>query len=293
MVILTSPCYLCGSKAVLDGLCFECFKKENPLVLVKSLIKLQICKSCGAVKVPGGWKKVRVLSELDEMTNQQLMVAVEHEVDRRRQDVEIKILQKNVLDRVHFIDVVAKGQSHESLPLHEETHPVEVRISYGTCDTCGLLSGGYHEAILQVRATDRSLTEAEVDEIINLVTQMTVAEYDKDTKAYVTDVTQNKYGLDFRIGSEHLCHRIAEELETQYLAEKKENYKLIGQDRGGKRKYRSTTLIRLPRFVTGDFVEIENKLCQILAISKNGISCFDLIERDNLQQVPRVQSGGP
>ncbi len=139
-----------------------------------------------------------------------------------------------------------------------------------------MMSGGYHEAILQVRADGREISEPEEEEIMSILTEMTVAEYGKDVKAYVSETSKDKHGLDFKIGSEHLSRRIADELESRYLAQRKENYKLIGQDRGGKRKYRVTILIRLQRFTKGDFVRVGDVPCQVVSMGKSGLTCYDL-----------------
>ncbi len=110
--------------------------------------------------------------------------------------------------------------------------------------------------------------------------------YGKDVKAFITSASKDKYGLDFRIGSEHLCRRLADEIERTFLADKKVNYKLVGQ-KGGKDQYRTTILLRLHRFVTGDFIRVATKPCQILSMSKKGISCYDLTESSTFTINPK------
>jgi nonsense-mediated mRNA decay protein 3 len=149
-----------------------------------------------------------------------------------------------------------------------------------------MMSGGYYNAILQIRADNRTLTEYEEEKINTIVTQRTVEAYGKDVKAFITSASKDKYGLDFRIGSEHLCRRLADEIERTFLADKKVNYKLVGQ-KGGKDQYRTTILLRLHRFVTGDFIRVATKPCQILSMSKKGISCYDLTESSTFTINPK------
>jgi nonsense-mediated mRNA decay protein 3 len=278
---MTAPCYLCGVPSVLDGLCTDCYNAENPLIRIPPLVSILSCKKCGAVKIPGGWKTLRRPgSDADETFDERIEIGLTREIDRLVDEIDYHAEEEKRLDRVLHITLIVTGQSHSSLPPHEERYPVEIRLNYGTCDTCGMMSGGYYDAVLQVRALDRFLTEKEEDEVTSIVTERTLKAYGKDDKAFVTSTSSTRFGVDFYIGSEHLCRQIATELEEKYLAERKENYKLTGQQRGGKDKFRVTILIRLPRYSVGDFIRVAGQPCQVLAMSKGGLTCFDLIDRN-------------
>jgi nonsense-mediated mRNA decay protein 3 len=239
------------------------------------------------VKVPGGWTVITgPLPAKDELIDRQVELLLHRGVKRHVSDVVISLEEENRLDRVLHIRVKASGRSHKTLPSHEESYPVEVRFSHGTCDTCGMMSGGYYNAILQIRADNRPLTEYEEEKINTIVTQRTVEAYGKDVKAFITSASKDRHGLDFRIGSEHLCRRLADEIERTFLADKKVNYKLVGQ-KGGKDQYRTTILLRLHRFVTGDFIRVATKPCQIQSMSKSGISCYDLAESSTFTINPK------
>lgn len=249
---------------------------------------LTTCKRCGAVKVPGGWKTIGSEdAQYEEVLSQQLDILMEQELKISGEDVEISIEKQKELDRVIHIAVHAIGKAHFSLPPHKTSIGVEVRISNATCDTCSMMSGGYHEIILQIRAEDRDITENEEQEILSLITERTHAEYGKDAKAFVTSIDRTRFGLDILIGSEHLGNRIADELESLFLASRKENYKLIGQERSGKKKYRLTIVLRLPKFSIGDFVEVTERPCRVLSMGKGGLKCFDLMERYEFTVTPK------
>ncbi|MGY5876502.1 MAG: NMD3-related protein [Candidatus Thorarchaeota archaeon] len=285
---MTAPCYLCGVPMVLEGLCTECYNTEHPLVRIPPLVSILSCKKCGAVKIPGGWKTLRVPgSDVDETLDEQVEIGLTREITRLVKDITYTAEEEKRLDRILHITLVVTGQSHSSLPPHEERYPVEIRLNYGTCDTCGMMSGGYYDAVLQVRALDRFLTEDEENEITSIVTERTINEYGKDDKAFVTSVTTTRFGPDFYIGSEHLTRLIATELEAKYLAERKENYKLTGQQKGGKDKFRVTILIRLPRYSLGDFIKVSGHPCQALAMGKGGLTCYDLIDRTQFTINPK------
>jgi len=240
------------------------------------------------VKVPGGWKKLSfTAADSDDRWPHQIDILLDNEVQPHVRGIELEIEEEKRLDRVLHIILRAVGKSHEDLPPHEEEYNVEIRFSYGTCDTCGMKSGGYYEATLQIRADGRQLTEEEEDDVVRIVTEMTIAQYGSDHKAFVTKISSDKYGIDFQMGSEHLCRSIADVLESRYLAQRKQNYKLVGQDKGGKDKFRTTILIRLHRFGIGDFVKVLDNPCQVMAMSKGGLTCFDLVQRQRFTMNPK------
>jgi len=246
------------------------------------------CKRCGAVKVPGGWRRITErFSGPEELAAIQMEIILQDEIKILGKNVTLSLEETKKLDRVSNILVSASGQSHEDLQFHEEEYPIEIRFNYGTCETCGRMSGGYYEAILQIRADNRQLSDEEKEFLTQKVREMTIARYKSDDKAFVTTIHDDKYGLDFYIGSEHLCRYIADELETQYIAERKENYSLVGEDKAGNRKYRITILIKLPQFSVGDFVSIDDEPCQIVDMGKNALTCFALSKRERFSISPK------
>jgi nonsense-mediated mRNA decay protein 3 len=285
---LAAPCYLCGKPSVLEGLCAACYNDNHPLIEVSTPLTLLVCKKCGSIKLADGWRKIaRDPIEPEEIPDYQIELLLESMVKVLGKDVTLSVEEEKRLDRVSHTVVTASGKSHESLPPHDEKYNVEVRFRFGTCDTCGMMRGGYYEAILQIRADGRDLTDRERREITSAVTDITISRYKSDDRAFIVSTTEDKYGIDFYIGSENLCKLLADEIEVQYLAERKENYKLVGEDRTGRRKYRITILIRLPRFIVGDFVTIDNQPCQVIAISRNMLTCYDLKKRERFSINPK------
>jgi len=216
-------------------------------------------------------------SDFDMQREEQIGTLLDQEIKPLTNDLSMEIIEENRLDRVLHLRLHITGKSAPELEEHIEEYPVEVRVHYATCDMCGMMSGGYYEGTLQIRADERSLTEKEQDQIVAIARERTVAEYGKDTRAFILQIDETKFGLDLFIGSNLLCRRIADEIEGQFLAERKENYKLITQDRGGKKKYRITILLRLPRYTVGDFVEVFGNPCQVLNLAKGGVTCYDLV----------------
>ncbi|NWF96400.1 MAG: hypothetical protein HXY34_09705 [Candidatus Thorarchaeota archaeon] len=285
---MPAPCYVCGAESIVEGLCPRCYRESHPLVHIDSPLSMQVCRRCGAVALPGGWKPIlEHYVNATELLDLQIALFISHEASLLNADVDLYHEIERQLDRVVDLSVVAHGKSHNELEAHEERIPVQIRISPATCDTCGLMSGGYHNAVLQIRAQGRHLSEDEVERISDIVTQMTHDAYGRDVKAFVTSVERHKYGLDFKIGSEHLARRISDEIESTFLAERKENYKLISQEPGSKGKYRVTIVLRLPRFVAGDFLMVGGHPCQAKAIAHGNLSCYDLVDGTTFAVNPR------
>ena len=288
LIQLAAPCYLCGKEAVVDGLCGSCYDAQHPLMGVSTPLPLIACKKCSSVKVPGGWKKMSIgKMNAEELAEAQMDIVLDQEMKLFYEGLTLTIEEVNKLDRVTHLLITATGKSHESIPPHDEEHPVEIRFRYSTCDTCGMMSGGYYEAILQMRADGREISDDEKKELTKRVTDTTVARYKTDDKAFVNLIDDTKHGIDYYIGSEHLAKDIADDFEGRYIAERKENYKLIGEDKTGKKKYRVTILLRLPRFSIGDFVLISEQPCQVLAMARGNLTCYNLVRRERFTINPR------
>lgn len=227
------------------------------------------------------------IDDADGVLEAHLNLLLDISVKRLSKKVEISYEVTNRLDKSLYMILIAAGCSHVSLPHHKEHHEIQVRFAYETCRTCSMMSGGYYEAILQIRADGRPVTEEEEEEITAIVTELTIAAYGKDKRAFVIGSSSDKYGVDYWIGSEHLCRRIASRIETRFLATRKTNYKLVGQEKGGKDRYRITVLVRLPRFGTNDFILIDGRSCLIVSMDLGHMNCYDLIQRTRFTVTPK------
>ncbi len=285
---MPAPCYICGQSAVTDGLCPQCYRNLHPLIRVAPSLLMTVCKSCNAVRVTSGWKPIvdtDVSSE--ELLQNQIHILLPYVVSRLNNDVRVDFYIEKRLDRTIDIVVVGTGMAHPDLSSHEEQVCTKIRIDYATCETCALMSSGYHDAIIQVRADERRLTDFESGLMTEIVTRRTHSEYGHDVKAFVTSIDEHKYGIDLKIGSEHLARKIADEIEWTFLADRKENYKLVTQEHDGRRRYRITIMLRLPRFVAGDFIIVDGHVCQVKKVGPGTLNCQDLESGHTFSVSPR------
>jgi NMD protein affecting ribosome stability and mRNA decay len=99
------------------------------------------------------------------------------------------------------------------------------------CPECSLKSGGYHEAVIQVRGPhDRARTVA--NKLSSIIGRST----------HVVAFKEDKHGFDIQV----LRKRPAIEAVQSLKYEHEKTNKLVTQRRDGKRLYRMTLCIRLP-----------------------------------------------
>ena len=252
-------CYKCGASEaekgpLIQGLCQTCFMEENPLIRAPSEIQVSICGKCKAYLVDNKWHKssnvetaiedaaqAAVLSALrfSQLTPAGMKSLRQHEVRGLELRVEPKLTAGEVV-----VDVNVRGKVHELQVSPQNEHvKIVVKPTWRTCDVCGLISAGHHEAILQVR---RKGMPAEERREIKLMLERCAAEvHKKDRAAFISKIEEKKGGLDLYVNPTGLARRMATLLKTKFGAEIIETAKLIGMERGGKRKFKVSVLARL------------------------------------------------
>jgi nonsense-mediated mRNA decay protein 3 len=263
-------CYRCGAPETekgpsVQGLCQSCFVSENPLVTAPAEIELSICSRCKAYFIGKMWHepnnkesaleeaaKAAVLSELRfaQLTPAGMKSLRNNEVKGLELSMEAKPIAGEVI-----VDVHARGKVHELQVSPQVEHvTITVKPRWITCDVCGLLSAGHHEAILQVRG--REMSPERRLEIRLLLEQAAQEAHKKDRSAFISKLDEKREGLDVYINPVGLARRMASLLRTKFGAEIVETAKLLGvdRDRGGVRKFKISVLARLPdQRSSGDF----------------------------------------
>ena len=229
--------------------------KENPLVRAPAEIQVSICSKCKAYLVDNRWHepsnvesaledaaRAAVLSELRfaQLTPAGTRLLRPHEIKELKLRVEPKLTAGEAV-----VDVHARGKVHElQVSPHVEHVRIAVKPMWRMCDVCGLVSAGHHEAIVQVRGKDMS---AEARREIKLMLERCAAEVRKqDRAAFIAKIEEKRGGLDLYVNPAGLARRMASLLKSKFGAEVSESAKLIGMDRGGRRKFRISMLARLP-----------------------------------------------
>lgn len=198
-------------------------------------LNIEICSRCGYIKIRGNWIRIPLEEAIKKSVNEKLRVDPNFQVD------EIILADK-------FL--ILKGVLNEDVV--EVTVPFTYRFRKICCPRCSMESGGYYEAIVQVRADKRDLKVGEIEKAKEITNRFLLeSEGEKD---FLTKFEVNKNGIDFYLGSrklgEKISRKIAEELGGKVFESKKLHTRVDGRD-----FYRFTFLVRLPEYEEMDIVE--------------------------------------
>lgn len=243
-------------------------------------INTELCQNCGSYKKRGVWIDPKTY-ELDELIPEVAGSALIESLTFDERIGEFHIVSKEELEEVGDLPVGSAYVSYEPINWHIEyfpaiiTYSVEVKarihelqkelhhekkevivyVRQTVCPRCQKFLGGYFEAILQVRAHKRELTEEERNEIVRLVQEKVDEIMRRDRMGFIQETVELEEGIDFYMGSKGSARKLAQAIRDRYGGEISEAYELVGMDRQtSKEVYRTSVSVRLPRFRKGDIV---------------------------------------
>ena len=207
-------CFLCGKKTddLIEGYCEECYNKEFNLIEVPKEIKLVRCSKCDRTRYKNQWMD----KEIDELLKDKVKVL--------GRNVKIKI---KINDNVH---VIAKGYLKGSKTVKEEEHEIIIKIKKIVCQDCSRRTGGYYEAIIQLRGKTTEAMDFIDDNII------------RENQTFRVEKVKN--GLDIYLADKKFANRLTNDVKKKFNAKIKKNYKLVTRKKG-KDIYRSVMLVRI------------------------------------------------
>jgi len=264
-------CIKCGrsNTQLFKGLCKECFLKEYELLKAPEKIEVEICAHCNSQLINGKWIG-RSIPE-DEI----IYRALENNIDRKVEDsiIDLEILQKKGTISSCLIRAKAKVLGEEIT----QDYYTEVRLKKSACPYCSKYKSGYYEAVIQLRAHERSLETDEIKRAENLIHKKLEKLWEKDKLAYIARRTQQKEGVDYYIGSYKAAKKIIASLREEFGGIVKESPRLMGRDKStGKNIYRVWISFKLPKFKEGDFISYKSRVGVIKAMDAHGILFYDL-----------------
>ncbi|MFH1473312.1 MAG: 60S ribosomal export protein NMD3 [Candidatus Aenigmatarchaeota archaeon] len=208
-------CFLCGknTEELVEGYCEDCYNKEFNLIEVPEKMTFTVCKRCDRIKHRNNWEEIEVGELLRD---------------------KIKIMGKNVSIKINKNDVlhvIAKGYLKGSKKIKEkEEHVIALKPIKKVCIDCSRRSGGYFEAVIQLRGNTAEAMNFIDDQII------------RENKTFRVEELKN--GMDIYLADNNFADRVANELKKKFDAEVKKNYKLVTRKKG-KDIYRSSILVRI------------------------------------------------
>jgi nonsense-mediated mRNA decay protein 3 len=243
-------CAICGSEALIEGLCLDCYLERKELFWLDDRIDLIKCPRCESFKLHGKWKAVDFESALTDYVYSNLRVHPDFDVE----DVVVESLARGeVGDYVIRLIGNVKGRDVSVEKV------VKVRVHSRVCERCSREAGGYYEAIVQIRAEGRKIERHELDTIAEIINSTLRKESDNQ-KAFISKIVERKEGVDFYFGDRNIGRKVSrlivDKLGGKIIESKKLHTRIDGRD-----VYRFTYAVRLPCYRVGDIVSEGNKIC--------------------------------
>lgn len=232
-------CVECGREAekTFDGLCVRCYIKSKNFFFLPTPIKIARCQHCGRYKKKNRW--------IDYDPSKIIRDSVQ--IDEELENPLIKIESSNDL-------FLAKCQGFVmGIPV-EETHSTEIMVEKEVCDRCSKIKGGYFEAILQVRAANRDLSNGEIERVNEIIKK-------------AVKIEEINGGMDYYIEDKNQAESLAKLLKKEFCCKMKKSASLTGR-KDGRNVYRMTYLVRISEYKNGDFIEIGNEIFKILKMGE-------------------------
>lgn len=287
-------CVECGTEVprLIGGCCPPCFVAKEPLLRVPQVLDVELCAHCDARHVGNHWFDPEAGVGLDAIRGQAVDAAVTVHEQVRGALVDD---QETVQDERNFLHTLRLTGDVDGTPVADDAK-VLVRMKRGVCDRCSRMFGGYYAAIIQLRATNRDLTQREIDWAHRLVGE----ELDRqratgNREAFLTKSGPVPLGFDYYLGDIEGTRGIARVVGDRLRATVVETAKLSGR-KEGEDIYRVTFLVRIRLYSVGDFARLGDEgLVQVLSIDRGNALVIDIAthRRDKVDEADLRRLGGP
>jgi nonsense-mediated mRNA decay protein 3 len=264
-------CPKCGNETdkLLNSLCKACFFENFQLAELPLVLHAKICATCGARFNKNKWTNIGNLEDIVMNTVEDALL-IHNDVE----NIEVSHNPRQLTPHMYRV-IVEVNASILGEPLYQELK-TEVRITREACDTCSRISGGYFEAIIQIRATNRQPSPEELQKCMQICNEVIDRMSKKgDRFAFISNSAEDKDGVDLYVGSTTTSRHICREIESYLGGSSTESPTLHGR-KEGKDIYRVTFSMRLPEFSAGDIIEVKDRVIEVRKYGKN-VTGIDLI----------------
>lgn len=272
-------CADCGKDvtATIHGSCAECFVQRTALLQAPDVVDVEFCAHCEARNIGKHWV------DLDE--GAPVAWGREDAVRERvvlHQRVQGAMVQfdERAQDDKNFVSHVTLEGDVDGVPVRSELD-VLVRQKQGVCDRCSRMMGDFWAAIIQLRATDRGVTDDETERAHRIVgDELDRMRANGNRFAFLTKSGAMHGGWDYYLGDIEAARQVCRILKGRLGATVQESAKLVGR-REGDDVYRVTFLVRVDLFANGDYAEVrDGRLVQVHAVNHGRAACTDLIRHE-------------
>jgi len=262
-------CVECGKEDIIfkNGVCKNCYLKTHSFTSGPEILDLTICTHCGAYKIKTIWKSDLFDDVLQRLIRNNFIISkdlkkvnINTECKDEKDGKACRVLISGYIDDFEIV----------------EEHDLLIRIKRNVCDVCSKKFGGYHEAIIQIRADKRKLNKEEINNF-KLTVQSFVQNLQDDgnRSLFITDIGEERGGVDFFLSDKGAAFAISKKIHEQFGGIIKQSSKNMGM-KDSRQMYRMTYLIRLPSYCKGDCIFFQNHIFYISQIRSNKIFLTDL-----------------
>jgi len=260
MSIRESICPLCGEPSEGD-LCGKCRAGRTRWLEAAPRAECVSCPACGSRKAGAVWQDSPVPRE--ELARELAIHAVRLAPEVRDPRFQVSLWEKSPNRTVATVRVQAKLFG---TPVEDEAR-VEILWRGETCDRCSRISGGYFEGVVQVRADGRSLSPREREVAARIGAEVEERLQEGGARlSFISRMTEEE-GLDIVVGQSTMGEEIAREITGALGGRYTVHPKLAGE-KDGRRLYRITYSIRLPRLQKGDVVDADGEYLEVREAGK-------------------------
>lgn len=286
-------CVECGNQVpnLIGGACPPCFISKTPLLDSPAVLDVELCAHCDARHVGAHW--------IDPDEGQPLEW-IREEAARSSFTVHPTVhgftveLSETAQDERNFRIKATLTGSVEEVPVQFEKDLL-VRMRRSVCDRCSRMFGGYYAAVIQLRATDRAVTEHEIKRAHRIVgDELDRQRASGNRESFLTKSGAVPGGFDYYLGDIEGTRGVARTLADKLGAVWEEHAKLSGRKQG-EDIYRVTFLVRIRLFAPGDFGLVGDELVQFQSMARGRAFIVRLGDRgtDKIDEETLKRLGGP
>ena len=260
MTIRQSICPLCGGPS--DGdLCARCRAGRTRWMEVTPRVECVSCPTCGSRKAGAVWQDSPASRK--ETARELAIRAIRLAPEVWDPKFRVALWEKSPNRTIATVQVEARLFD---VPVEDEAR-VEIIWRRETCDRCSRISGGYFEGVVQVRAAGRALTHREQEVAARIACEVEERLQAGGSRLSFISRMTDEEGLDIVVGESSMGEEIAQEITGTLGGRYTVHPKLAGE-KDGRRLYRITYSIRLPRLQKGDVVDADGEYLEVREAGK-------------------------
>lgn len=193
-------CVICGEAAYRDSFCKRHFAAKDSLFELK-VSSVVVCRNCGSY-YDGFWKKTGCLEKsIEDMIRRVLGNKLQARISSRISGNRISL------------EIDAKGKIRGVEKTQRKT--VTMQLKKRLCENCIKISGGYHEAVLQLRGEN---AEDAFHRVLGSI-----------SGDYIVAAEKNRHGYDIKLLRKDIARKAVKMLEGHEI---KKSYKHVTSKKG-------------------------------------------------------------